>query len=102
MQEKGYYKVRYKGNHGDLLWIGPLDDSDPEKMRELAKEAIGIGYIVDILDISPFQKSAVRDYSGKAYVTGPAKDVETEADFGVQISHPDPPTDWVHKYYPQK
>lgn len=101
MQQKGYYKVRYKGNHGDLLWIGSLDDSDPLTLQEQAEKEIGC-FCVDILDISPFEKSAVRDYSGQSYVTGPAKDVETKADFGVQISHPDPPTDWVHKYYPQK
>ena len=102
MQQKGYYKVRYKGNHGDLLWIGSLDDSDPKEIREQAKIEIGIGYVVDILDISPFEKSAVRDYLERFKVTGPAKDIEIAADFGVQISPPDPPTDWVHKYYPQK
>lgn len=60
MQQKGYYKVRYRGNHGDLLWIGPLNDSDPMKIKEQAKNEIGIGFIVDILDISPFEKSQVR------------------------------------------
>lgn len=61
MIQRGYYKVRYKGQYSDLLWIGSLDDSDLLTIKEQAQKEIG-SFLVDILDISPFEKSAVRDY----------------------------------------